>query len=37
MYGFGAAIVAGTGVLNLCAARWLRAKKNRLFTIGGRS
>jgi hypothetical protein len=34
MYGFGAAIVAGTGVLNFCAARWLRAKKNRLFTIG---
>ena len=34
MYGFGAAIVAGTGVLNFCAARWLRAKKNHLFTIG---
>jgi hypothetical protein len=34
MYGFGATIVAGTGVLNFCAARWLRAKKNRVFTIG---
>ena len=34
MYGFGATIVAGTGVMNFCAARWLRAKKNRLFTIG---
>ena len=34
IYGFGAAIVAGSGVLNFCAARWLRAKKNRLLTIG---
>jgi hypothetical protein len=34
MYGFGATLVAATGLLNLCAARWLRAKKNRLFTIG---
>jgi hypothetical protein len=34
MYGFGATVVAGTGVLNFFAARWLRAKKNRLFTIG---
>ena len=33
MYGFGAALIAGTGVLNFCAARWLRAKKNRVFTI----
>jgi hypothetical protein len=34
MYGFGAVLVAGTGVLNFLAARWLRARKNRLFTIG---
>ena len=34
MYGVFATVVAGYGVLNLCAARWLRARRNRLFTFG---
>jgi hypothetical protein len=34
LYGVGATLVAGTGVLNFLAARSLRAKKSRLFTIG---
>ena len=34
LYGVGATLVAGTGILNFFGARSLRAKKNRLFTIG---
>jgi len=34
MYGIMGTIIGGTGVLNLCAGFWLRARKHRLFTLG---
>jgi hypothetical protein len=34
MYGIMGTMIGVTGILNVCAAFWLRARKHRLFTLG---